>query len=240
LIGEQAWSVDASAEQAGVETMCARDAILLFLFTAGLSIAPAYASRALAAEAAEISPTVNSQAVGAYPVAPSGGQPDAPYEMEQNSNQPQPQGLKDYLDENEQISVFGIELRLDSRKAEKEIPGLLVVNIAPGSPGAAAGLRPFRQTTRDVLNGVGMLAAIAFPPAMVVVPIVEAVPLHENYDLIIGVDGVRVASFLDFYEQVRNVQPGETIYLNLLRDGRRVQVPMRISSAPAPPESWVR
>ena len=221
--------------------MCARDAIVLLLFTAGLSVAPAYSNhQAFAAEAAEISPAVNSQAVDASPVSPSGGQPNAPYEMEQDLNQPEPQGLKDYLDENEQISVFGIELRLDSRKVEKDIPGLLVVDVAPGSPGAAVGLRPFRQTTRDVLNGVGMLAAMAFPPAMVVVPIVEAVPLHENYDLIIGVDGVRVDSFLGFYEQVRNVRHGETIYLNLLRDGRRVQIPMRVSSAPPPPESWVR
>jgi hypothetical protein len=38
---------------------------------------------------------------------------------------------------------------------------------------------------------------------------------------------------------MRNVQPGEIIYLNILRNGRRVQVPMQITSAVPPPESWV-
>jgi hypothetical protein len=39
---------------------------------------------------------------------------------------------------------------------------------------------------------------------------------------------------------MRNVQPGEIIYLNILRNGRRVQVPMQITSVVPPPESWVR
>ena len=101
------------------------------------------------------------------------------------------------MDANEQVSVFGIEMRLDTRKVERDIQGLLVINIEPGSPGAAAGLHPFRERTRDVLNGVGMLAAMVFPPAIAVVPIVESVPLHEGYDLIIGVDGTRVSNFAD-------------------------------------------
>jgi S1-C subfamily serine protease len=218
----------------------AQKAIATFLFAAGLSVAPISAARAFAAETAEISPPLNSQAVDANSIQPQGESPAVPYQLDQNSNQPDPQGLKNYLDENEQISVFGIDLRLDSRKVERDIPGLLVVDVAAGSPGAVAGLHPFRQPARDVLNGVGMLAAMAFPPAMAVVPIVEAVPLHEKYDLIIGVDGVRIASFLGFYEQVRNVRPGEVVYLNVLRNGQRVQVPMRVTSAPPPPQTWVR
>lgn len=220
--------------------MFARKAITLLLLSAGLSFAPISVVSALAAEAAEITPPVNSQGVDVSSVPAPVEQPNAAYPLEQNSNQPDPQGLRSYLDENEQISVFGIDLRLDSRKVEKDIPGLLVVDVAPGSPGATAGLHPFRQPARDVLNGVGMLAAMAFPPAMAVVPIVEAVPLHEKYDLVIGVDGVRVASFLGFYEQVRNVRPGEVVYLNLLRNGQRVQVPMLIDAAPPPPQLWVR
>jgi S1-C subfamily serine protease len=85
-----------------------------------------------------------------------------------------------------------------------------------------------------------MLATMAFPPAVVVVSIVGSVPLGEPYDLIIGVDGSRVTNFLDFYDCMRDVQPGEIIYLNILRNGRRVQVPMQITSVVPPPESWVR
>jgi S1-C subfamily serine protease len=107
------------------------------------------------------------------------------------------------MDANEQISVFGIDMRLETRTAEKEIQGLLVVDVAPGSPGATAGLHAYRQPARDFLNGVGMLAIMVFPPAIGVVPIVELVSLHESYDLIIGVDGRRVTTFLELYEQVR-------------------------------------
>jgi S1-C subfamily serine protease len=85
-----------------------------------------------------------------------------------------------------------------------------------------------------------MLATMAFPPAAVVVPIFESVPLGEAYDLIIGVDGARVANFLDFYDCVRNVQPGEIVYLNVLRNGHRVQVPLSITTFLPPPQSWVR
>jgi S1-C subfamily serine protease len=81
---------------------------------------------------------------------------------------------------------------------------------------------------------------MAFPPAIVVVPIVEAIPLGGANDLIIGVDGSRVTNFMDFYYCMRQVQPGEVVYLNLLRNGRRVQVPVRITSALPPPQSWVR
>jgi hypothetical protein len=106
--------------------------------------------------------------------------------MDQETTEPEPQGAQEYMDANEQVSVFGVEMRVDTRKVERDIQGLLVIDIEPGSPGAAAGLHPFRERTRDVLNGVGMLAAMVFPPAIVVVPIVESVPLHESYDLIIG------------------------------------------------------
>ena len=128
--------------------------------------------------------------------------------MDQETTEPEPQGAQEYIDANEQVSVFGVEMRLDTRKVERDIQGLLVIDTEPGSPGAAAGLHPFRERTRDVLNGVGMLAAMVFPPAIVVVPIVESVPLHEGYDLIIGVDVTRVSNFANLRERMRMVRPG--------------------------------
>jgi len=216
----------------------------LLLCAASLLFASTQPPIALAGDTNEISP---SQTVGASSIAPAPpAQPvtapgqSASYQMDQDTGGPAPQGAQEYMDANEQISVYGIEMRVDTRKAEREVQGLLVIDIDPGSPGASAGLHPFRERTRDVLNGVGMLAAMAFPPAMVIVPIVESVPLHESYDLIIGVDGTRVANFADLWEQMRMVRPGEIVYLNVLRDGHRVQVPMQITSALPPPQSWVR
>jgi C-terminal processing protease CtpA/Prc len=219
--------------------------IILLLYAASLLIASARPRAALAGETDEISPS--SQAVHADSIAPAppaqpGAAPDqrVPYQMDQDTSGPEPQGAQEYMDANEQVSVFGIEMRVDTRKAERDVQGLLVIDIEPGSPGASAGLRPFRERTRDVLNGVGMLAAMAFPPAIVIVPIVESVPLHESYDLIIGVDGTRVTNFADLWERMRTVRPGEIVYLNLLRDGHRVQVPMQVTSAVPPPQAWVR
>ncbi|HVA67978.1 MAG TPA: PDZ domain-containing protein, partial [Candidatus Binataceae bacterium] len=45
----------------------------------------------------------------------------------------------------------------------------------------------------------------------------------ESYDLIIGVDGVRVTDFLDFQDRMRDLKPGEIVYLSVVRDGRRHQ-----------------
>jgi hypothetical protein len=216
----------------------------LLLCAAGLLIASAPRPIALAGDINEISP---SQAVqGGSITPPPAAQPatapnqSAAYQMDQDTSAPEPPGAQEYMDANEQISVYGIEMRIDTRKAEREVQGLLVIDIDPGSPGAAAGLHPFREHTRDVLNGVGMLAAMAFPPAMVIVPIVESVPLHENYDMIIGVDGTRVTNFADLWERMRMVRPGEIVYLNVLRNGHRVQLPMQVTSAVPPPQSWVR
>jgi predicted metalloprotease with PDZ domain len=52
--------------------------------------------------------------------------------------------------------------------------------------------------------------------------------LGENYDLIIGVDGNRVTNFMDFHDQLREAQPGETVYLNILRGGKRLQLPVEM------------
>jgi S1-C subfamily serine protease len=214
--------------------------IAFLLFAASLLVGPAHPRRPLAAETAEISSTPGSQSVDTNSIQPSANGQAAPYQLEQNTAEPEPQGLKEYMDANEQISVFGIDMRVETRTAEKEIQGLLVIDVAPGSPGAAAGLHAYRQPARDLLNGVGMLAIMVFPPAIVVVPIVESVPLHESYDLIIGVDGLRVATFLEFYDRMRDARPGEIVYLNVLRNGHRVQVPMQIASAVPLPQSWVR
>jgi S1-C subfamily serine protease len=196
--------------------------------------------RTLAGDTAEILKSQRSQTADTNSIEPSSDSQSPPYRLDQEAADPEPQGLKGYLDANEQISVFGIDLRVESRTAGKEIQGLLVVDIEPGSPGAAAGLHPYRQPIRDVLNGVAMLGVMTFPPAIIVAPLVGSVPLHESYDLVIGIDGFRVASFLDFYERVRDTRPGEVVYLNILRNGHRVQVPLQITSAVPPPESWVR
>ena len=210
------------------------------LSLASIAIGRAYPVLPLAAETAVITSTPASQVDITNSLHPPAPEQIAPLQWEDSTATPDPPGLREYMDANEQISVFGIAMRVETRKAEKEIQGLLVVDITPGTPGAVAGLHPFRQPVRDLLSGVGMLATMAFPPAAVVVPIMESVPLGEAYDLIIGVDGSRVTNFVDFYDCVRAAQPGEIVYLNVLRNGHRIQLAMHITSTVPPAESWVR
>jgi S1-C subfamily serine protease len=220
--------------------MRASHQVTLLLSAAAVLVGVAHPGRALAGDTAEIVRTQRSQTADTNSIQFSTDSQGRQYQSEQDTANPEPVGLKAYLDANEQISVFGIELRVETRTAEKEIQGLLVVDIEPGSPGAAAGLHPYRQPVRDVLNGAAMLGVMMFPPAIIIAPLVGSVPLHEGYDLVIGIDGFRVASFPDFYERVRDARPGEVVYLNVLRNGHRVQVPLQITSEVPPPESWVQ
>jgi hypothetical protein len=162
------------------------------------------------------------------------------YEAQQNPQliDPQLYSMQDFMEEEgSETSPLGIEVQEDQRKlADGEIAdGLLVVGVVPGSPAAAAGLHAFRRTARNIIEGTAIAAALVFPPAVVVVPIIESVNFHESYDLIIGVDGVRVTNFLDFDDRMRDVQPGEIVYLSLVRNGRRVQLPVPVRNLLKPP-----
>src|SRR4029079_9647478 len=94
---------------------------------------------------------------------------------------------------------------------------------------------------QDVLEGAAVAASLVFPPAVLAVPVIETIQLCENYDLIIGIDGNRVTNFMDFQDQLRDARPGETVYLNILRGGKRLQIPVEMpapSSAKLQPSFW--
>jgi S1-C subfamily serine protease len=52
----------------------------------------------------------------------------------------------------------------------------------------------------------------------------------ESYDMIIGVDGSRVTNFLDFQDRMRDLQPGEIVYLSVVRNGKRLQVTLPVTA----------
>jgi PDZ domain-containing secreted protein len=142
--------------------------MILLLCSASLFVGTAHPDRSFAGETAIISSVLTSQVDSTNSLRPSADGQIVPYQTEQNINETERPGLKEYIDASEEISLFGIDLRIGRRKAEKEIQGLLVVATAAG--------------------GNAIVAA---------------------YDLIIGVDGSRVTNFLDFYDCMRDVQPGE-------------------------------
>ncbi len=162
----------------------------------------------------------------------------ARYQEEQSgiSNQQQLQNLSEFLSEGEITSPIGVGLREARRKLAtgQMVDGLLVVEVKEGSPAAAAGLH-VSTTTRKVKNVMTVLAmatAVAImPPAIMLAPLIDAVP--EPYDMIIGVDGTRVSNFLDFQDRMQNLKPGETVYFSVVRDGRRLQIPVVVPKGTA-------
>jgi hypothetical protein len=154
------------------------------------------------------------------------------YERFQNPDTYQPQmPLQQFLnDEDNEVAPLGVEVREDHRKLKsgEDATGLLIIGVASGSPAAKAGLHAHTDTARNVLEGAAVAGALVFPPAVLLAPIIASVPLGESYDLIIAVDGWRVMNFVEFEDRLHDLQPGEIVYLSVIRDGSRLQVPLKI------------
>jgi S1-C subfamily serine protease len=120
-------------------------------------------------------------------------------------------------------------------KSGEEKVGLLVVAVADGGPAARAGLRGAHRRLKTALEVASVAGAFFFPPAVILVPVLESTRAGENYDLIVAVDGFRVTDLLDFEDCMRDVKPGEIVYLSLVRDGVRLQLPVPLPGmAPSP------
>jgi len=138
--------------------------------------------------------------------------------------------LREFLDQMTETSPLGLELREDhtSLRSGETISGLAVMSVADGSPAARAGLHPYAGATHAVLEGATMAASLVFPPAIVALTIIDQTHVGESYDLIIGVDGIRVSDLLQFEDQTRSLKPGDRVYLNVVRNGARVQIPVNL------------
>jgi PDZ domain len=129
-----------------------------------------------------------------------------------------------------EISLLGIQLRQDQRelKSGAAAKGLLIVDVAKGSPADNAGLNALQDGPKQVLTGLAAAGSMMFPPAMVLLPIIPLLPIGHDGDLIIAVDGTRVANLLDFEYATHDAQPGEIIYLTIVRAGARMQIAVHI------------
>jgi len=177
-------------------------------------------------------PSAQEQMAPPVIVAPSSGSQIVNYQENQQMplNEPQLHSLQEFMNEGVNTSPLGVELQEGARRTKngREVDGLLVVALQPGSPAELAGVQAGHRVAHDVLEGAAVAASLVFPPAVLAVPVIETIQLGENYDLIIGVDGNRVTNFMDFQDQLRDAQPGETVYLNILRSGKRLQVPVQM------------
>lgn len=183
--------------------------------------------------ATDTEPTANdSQAQGNQPAPADYDDGIIRYEHAKDSELIGPPigSLNDFMSGGDITSPLGFEVREDKRRLKSggEAEGLLVIEVFAGSPAARAGLHAYRQVMRTALETAAVAGAIFFPPAVLLVPVVDQVRFGESYDLIIGVDGSRVTNFLDFQDRLHDVQAGEIVYLSVLRNGVRKQIQVPI------------
>jgi S1-C subfamily serine protease len=86
--------------------------------------------------------------------------------------------------------------------------GLLIAKLIPDGPAARAGLRGPRVVNKR--RGPFTIQQVDFPAA----------------DLIIAVDGEKIASVDDFLSAIESKRPGEQIELTIIRDGQELKVPV--------------
>lgn len=175
------------------------------------------------------------QQMSAPPSADSqDGSEIARYQEEQSGMPPeQLRALQQFDSEGQLTTPFGMELQEAKRslKSGEDADGLLIVAVAKGSPAATAGLRPYSHTVHDAIAAAAMVGAVfSGGLSVVVIPAIDYMQVGESYDMIIGVDGSRVTNFLDFQDRIHDLQPGEIIYLSVLRDGKRLQVTMPVTT----------
>src|SRR5919112_3736721 len=100
---------------------------------------------------------------------------------------------------------LGINTRnVESIKNQVDLPtpdGVLIVQVARGSGAAQAGLRGMQQTEMGD---------------------------YELGDIIVGIDNDKVSNSDDLFRILDKHQIGETVQVNIYRDGRRMTVPVRL------------
>jgi S1-C subfamily serine protease len=94
--------------------------------------------------------------------------------------------------------------------------GLLIATLTPGGPAEKAGLRGFRLVRQQKRRG----------------PFVyEQETIDRNAaDLIVGVDGQKIATADEFLSVIEAKRPGEEVVLSVVRENREIQVPVRLAS----------
>jgi S1-C subfamily serine protease len=104
---------------------------------------------------------------------------------------------------------LGISTRdVSAIKNQVDLPvadGVLIVQVARGSGAAAAGLRGFQQTEMGDI---------------------------ELGDIIVGIDSAKVANSDDLFRVLDKYQIGQTVQVQIWRDGKRVSVPVRLMESP--------
>ena len=176
--------------------------------------------------ALDAQPPVDSQ--------PSNEPNDIAKYQEEQSGMPPGQLMQGFSGDGDLSTPFGMQLREAKRtlKSGEDADGLLITSVQQGGPAATAGLHPYNHTVHDALAGAAIAASLVpfGQAAILLIPAMDMMQVGESYDMIIGVDGSRVTNFLDFQDRMHDLQPGEIIYLSIVRNGKRLQVTLPVTA----------
>jgi S1-C subfamily serine protease len=134
------------------------------------------------------------------------------------------------------ISVFSGNGRLATGQ---ELGGLIVTSVDQSGVGYAGGIRGEHLQMGRASAQLGMIvvvvgAAAIFPPAMLGIPLLAKMPSPKISDVIVAIDAERIRDVSELGEYLHNAKAGETLYLTVIRDGRRVQLGVPIPTAASP------
>ncbi|GIW95305.1 MAG: serine protease [Pirellulaceae bacterium] len=98
--------------------------------------------------------------------------------------------------------------------------GPAIVAVAPGGPAEQAGLRGFRIVRRQTRRGPFVIE--------------ESRIDRDHADVILAVDGKPVTTVDDFVSEIESKAPGQTIVLQVLREGQPISVRLVLGAAAEP------
>jgi len=132
--------------------------------------------------------------------------------------------------EREDVDQLGIEVEDTVDRSEgQDLFGVEVLNVRPSSLGALAGLRSRKAAVSTVLKTVTLVGTLVFLPVAAIYHWVSETGAGDRHDLIIGVDGKRIHNVSDLENALGQVKEGDIVYLNVLRVGKRLLVPVSLA-----------
>jgi len=97
---------------------------------------------------------------------------------------------------------LGIQIVADDVARRNGIKGVVIASVSPGSPAAKAGLEGLKETRRGTMPG----------------------------DIIVGIAKKPVVTYDDLYSALDAYKPGDTVSVEVLRDGKRKTVALKLTS----------
>lgn len=123
--------------------------------------------------------------------------------------------------------------------AEEGERGVKVLDVIPGSPAQRAGFEGVNappSQSNDLVK-LGLIALMMSPVGPFAMPLVIA---HDMYrasqapgDLIVAVGDQQVHDSLEFSQEMRRYQPGDTVTFSVLRSGKSLQIPVQLEEEPS-------